>query len=113
TGRSHQVQPHLYAANQPPYKISQGGYEPGIGAYRRHPAVGEDAGLFREMTVLAVEFDQRLRMLRNKRDRHNDNADSVTAGLPQFLLDRGSGPGKRTDPALVTYGRVKTHGSKI
>src|SRR3954447_15411270 len=92
TGCSRGVRPCLGAENQLPYQISQGGDEPGIGADGRHAAVGRDAALLCDMAVFAVEFDQRLRVLRDKRDRHDDNADPVAAGPPQFLLDRRPNP---------------------
>src|SRR5205814_10338962 len=47
------------------------------------------------------ELYQRLRMLRDKRDRRDHDGNTVAAGSAQFLFDRGPEPGQWSNSALI------------
>src|SRR5713101_8674374 len=74
-----------------------------VGAHRRHPMISRHAAGLGQTPIVAVEFDQRLRMLGNKSDRRDDDGDAVATGASHLVLDRWPEPGERSHPALITY----------
>src|SRR5579864_2779703 len=93
----------LPGPNQP----GQGRDEAPIGAHCRHAVIRRDAPRRGEAAIVAVEFDERLRMLGDERDRRDDDSDTLAAGALEFLLDRWSEPGERSDSALKTHPPVE------
>ena len=78
-----------------------------VGAHRRHPMIGPHAAGFGQTPIVAVEFNERLRMLGNKSDRRDDNRNAVATGTPQLLFDRWPKPGERPDPALIAHPPIR------
>src|SRR5262245_45646811 len=55
-------------------------------AYSGHADVVRHTGLARESSILDIELDQRLRMLRDKGDRNDDQAFSLRACPAHFVI---------------------------
>src|SRR5204863_7635844 len=67
----------------------------------RRPPLGRLAAALRPPAVIALELDKRLRMLRHKWDRRDDDANPVLPGPPDLLIDGRPQPSQRPDPALI------------
>src|ERR1051325_8410388 len=66
------------------------------------PPVERHATALRQPAVIAVELDEGLGMLRDKRDWCDDDANLVLPGPPDLLVARRPEPRQRPDPALLT-----------
>ena len=58
-------------------ELGQGGDEAGVAVLRRRPEIAGDARLLGQLAVFDVELDQRLRMLGDEGDRHDEHGDLV------------------------------------
>src|SRR4051812_25965467 len=68
----------------------------------RHADVFRHARLLGEMSVVDVEFDQGLGMLRHEAQRIEHDAFAVRSGPADLRLGRRADPFQWADPALVT-----------
>src|SRR6266436_4951470 len=54
------------------------------------------------MTIVEAEFDQRLRVLRDERNRRYHKRDPIPAGTTNLIVGCRTDPYQRPDPALIT-----------
>src|SRR5437764_14941313 len=69
----------------------------------RHADIAGDARLARQVAIVDVELDQRLRVFRYEAQRIEHHADLVRGGATDLRFGRGPDPAQRANAALIAH----------